>query len=106
MKEARVFAGQAKVLEGGLTNEYNWWVSGGENKVGQPLRSSEIRWSNGTWGMGPILPQPISGHCVVQISRHKSLIIGGKPFGNNYIYNWITNVMCSQNSVKIQSKGN
>ena len=32
------------------------------------------------------------GHCVVQIQREKSLLIGGMPNSNNYLYNWITKV--------------
>lgn len=73
-----------------MTNEENWWVSGGEDKMGNPLKSSELRWSNGTWGAGPVLPVPITGHCVVQIQRDLSVIIGGKPYHDNYIYNWRT----------------
>lgn len=90
MGEARSFAASVQVLEAGMTNEENWWVSGGEGKSGSPLKTSELRWSNGTWGSGPVLPVAMTGHCVVQIQRDLSVIVGGQPFHANYIYNWRT----------------
>ena len=92
MNEARIHASSVSVLEAGMTSEYNWWVSGGLNEKNEVLQSSEIRWTNGSWGVGPKLPHQVFGHCVVQIERGKSLVIGGNPFHDNYQYNWITKV--------------
>ena len=90
MSQVRVNAASTKVLEAGMTLEYNWWVTGGQDKDGNPLKSTEIRWANGTWGPGPDLPQAVYGHCVIQIQRDISVIIGGQPFHDNYQYNWVT----------------
>ena len=76
----------------GLTSDYNWWVSGGLDKDENPLKTSEVRWLNGTWTPGPVLPTKVYGHCVTQIQRQKSVIIGGYPSHDNYIYDWITKV--------------
>ena len=90
------------LLDLGLTSEYIWWVSGGIDENENPLQNSEIRWSNGTWAPGPLLPTKIYGHCVVQIQRKKSIVIGGYPFHDNYIYNWETKVS-SKYGVKYSS---
>jgi len=87
MLEARAFAASVKVLEAGMTSEYNWWVSGGLDLKMKPLKSSEIRWLNGSWTAGPQLPQATHGHCVVQIQRQKSVLIGD---GGNFIFDWTT----------------
>ena len=75
-----------------MTSDYNWWVSGGLDKDENPLKTSEVRWLNGTWTPGPVLPTKVYGHCVTQIQRQKSVIIGGYPSHDNYIYDWITKV--------------
>ena len=75
-----------------MTLEYNWWVSGGTDEKDQPRKSTEIRYSNGTWGDGPELPVAISGHCVVQLQRDLSVVIGGAKNGNTYIFNWNSKV--------------
>ena len=93
MLEARAHAASIKVLEAGLTSEWNWWVSGGFDDHQNPLKTSEIRWANGTWGMGPQMPVPMYGHCVVQISRQKSVVIGGTPLGENRLFDWSTKVL-------------
>ena len=75
-----------------MTSDYNWWVSGGLDKDENPLKTSEVRWLNGTWTPGPVLPTKVYGHCVTQIQRQKSVLIGGYPSHDNYIYDWITKV--------------
>ena len=95
MLEPRGHAASVKVLEAGMTSEWNWWVSGGFDHEQNPLKTSEIRWSNGTWGSGPVLPRAVFGHCVVQISRQKSVLIGGWPIAENYIFDWETKVWTS-----------
>ena len=92
MLEARAHAASVKVLEAGLTSEWNWWVSGGFDDRQKALKSTEIRWANGTWGQGPQMPVPVYGHCVVQISRQKSVVIGGTPVAENWIFDWSTKV--------------
>ena len=92
MLEPRVHAASVQILEAGLTSQYNWWVSGGQDKNLDVLKSTEIRWSNGTWAEGPLLPSEVYGHCVVQIQRQKSLLLGGHPFIGNYIYDWVSRV--------------
>ena len=76
----------------GLTSDYNWWISGGLDKDETPLKTSEVRWFNGTWTPGPVLPTKVYGHCITQIQRQKSVLIGGYPTYDNYIYDWITKV--------------
>ena len=93
MLEARAHAASVKVLEAGLTSEWNWWVSGGFDNKRNALKTSEIRWANGTWGPGPQMPVPVYGHCVVQISRQKSVVIGGTPLGENWLFDWSTKVL-------------
>ena len=95
MLKPRAHAASVKVLEAGMTSEWNWWVSGGFDQVRKPLRSSEIRWSNGTWGSGPRLPRAVYGHCVIQISRQKSVLMGGYPTSENYLFDWETQVWSS-----------
>ena len=95
MLEPRAHAASVKVLEGGMTSEWNWWVTGGFDSEQNPLKTSEIRWSNGTWGSGPVLPRAVYGHCVVQISRQKSVLIGGWPTAENYIFDWETKIWSS-----------
>ena len=92
MSEPRVHAASVQILEAGLTSQYNWWVSGGQDKNLDVLKSTEIRWSNGTWAEGPLLPSGVYGHCVVQIQRQKSILLGGHPFNGNYIYDWVSRV--------------
>jgi hypothetical protein len=38
------------------------------------------------------MPSAVYGHCVLQIQRQKSLLLGGHPFNGNYIYNWVSRV--------------
>jgi hypothetical protein len=78
-----------------MTSEHNWWVSGGIDDNNRTLQSSEVRWANGTWGIGPLLPKPVHGHCVVQVSRHQSVVIGGSGDSQRlaYTYDWITKVI-------------
>ncbi len=94
MLEARKYAASAKVLEAGLLSEYVWWVSGGLDRNEQAMRSSEIRWLNGSWTTGPQLPRKLYGHCAVQIQRDKTLIIGGHSDGHYLhtalMYDWNT----------------
>ena len=92
MSQIRLHSGAVDILDAGLTSEYIWWVSGGLDQNENPLKNSEIRWSNGTWGPGPLLPTKTYGHCVVQIQRQKSVIIGGHPSHDNFIYDWKTKV--------------
>ena len=89
MLEARAHAASVEVLEAGLTNEYNWWVSGGLDVEENPLKTSEVRWLNGSWTQGPQLPVKVSGHCVVQLRRDLSLLIGGRQNPSNYVYDWV-----------------
>ena len=92
MSQSRTHAGSVQVLEGGLTNEYNWWVSGGLDINENPLSTSEVRQMDGIWIPGPELPIKVYGHCVIQIQRQKSVLIGGLPFHDNYIYDWVSKV--------------
>ena len=46
MLEPRIHAASVQILEAGLTSQYNWWVSGGQDKNLDILKSTEIRWSH------------------------------------------------------------
>ena len=59
MLEARAQAAAVKILEAGMTAEYNWWFTGGLDEDESPLKSSEIRWLNGSWTVGPRLPKSV-----------------------------------------------
>ena len=74
MLEPRIHAASVQILEAGLTSQYNWWVSGGQDKNLDILKSTEIRWSNGTWAKG----RDIHIECSKQFKWNSYIYVSGQ----------------------------
>ena len=73
---------QARYLHASVVIDNSLWVTGGGYQAGNGLdtfKSTEFVHGNGTVTMGPDLPTPRYGHCIVTLHDGKVMIIGGDP---------------------------
>ena len=73
---------QARYLHASVVIDNSLWVTGGVYQAGNGLdtfKSTEFVHGNGTVTMGPDLPTPRYGHCIVTLQDGKVMIIGGYP---------------------------
>ena len=73
---------QARYLHASVVIDNSLWVTGGGYQAGNGLdtfKSTEFVHGNGTVTMGPDLPTPRYGHCIVTLQDGKVMVIGGDP---------------------------
>ncbi len=58
-------------------NPFSMMISGGDN----PLTSSAVYFSDGTWKKMPDLPTTVHRHCMVKVSSSVVMVIGGNQGG-------------------------
>ena len=71
-----------------------WWIAGGESV--SYFATTEVRAKNGTWIPGPLLPNAVGQHCMVNIDNKRVFLTGGrygshKSMASTYIYNMNNN---------------
>ncbi len=72
------------------------FVTGGSAANGEPIYTTEVfNETTQTFEAGPQMPDPLRGHCAVQVDDKTSFVIGGLkqhnlPNPNAYKYNWLT----------------
>ena len=81
MLKRRSIAGVVKKNDAG-----EYWLTGGYTTQKRFLRATEIfQPKTRSFSPGPALPIAIYGHCVVQTSASKFIVIGGVKHGNTFL---------------------
>ena len=61
------------------------WVTGGSNKYGETLSSTEFVSTTGVVVRGPDLPQKTVKHCMAKLMDGKVMILGGRWYGRSVL---------------------